>query len=321
MLWDWTEAERVLHGLGRSGRSTRPTTSRPPSGSCSSRRCEELPEPIRGRSIVMIDGAVQGDPAVLEPLRALGPEIDTFAMVPAPALVRLHQDPEEPMPYVGDTALIDELPAGGDRGAARRSPARAPARRWPCVELRQLGGALRPRDARPRRGRRASTRSSCCSPAAWRWTPTWPRSCAPTPAASRPRSRRGRGAGHYLNFAEDAGRRVADATTPTPARGCGGQGPHRPGQPDPREPRHLDSAPHGPRLRTHRRAPAEVDRQAVDVLRGHGPVGRRRARQRLARRARSARCGCSTTTPSPTWTSSAAARRRSPTCATTGASA
>ena len=38
MLWDWSEAERVLHGLRRSGRSTRPTTSRPRCGSCSCRR-------------------------------------------------------------------------------------------------------------------------------------------------------------------------------------------------------------------------------------------------------------------------------------------
>src|SRR5690349_15210872 len=73
---------------------------------------EEVPAPLRGRSVVMIDGAVQGDPAVIEPLRAaVEPEIDTFAMVPAASLVRLHQDPEAPMPYVGGTALIDALPA------------------------------------------------------------------------------------------------------------------------------------------------------------------------------------------------------------------
>jgi FAD/FMN-containing dehydrogenase len=71
---------------------------------------EEIPAPLRGRSIVMIDGAVQGDPGVLAPLRALAPEIDTFAMMPAPALVRLHQDPEAPMPYCGGTALVDALP-------------------------------------------------------------------------------------------------------------------------------------------------------------------------------------------------------------------
>ena len=91
----------------------------------------EIPEPIRGRSLVMIDGAVQGDnPAdVIAPLRALGPEMDTFAMVPAPSLVRLHQDPEEPMPFVSDTALIDTLAGRGDRRCCSSSPARAPARR------------------------------------------------------------------------------------------------------------------------------------------------------------------------------------------------
>ena len=48
---------------------------------------------------------VPGDPAVLDALRALQPELDTFANVPAPTLVRLHQDPEEPMPYVSESAL------------------------------------------------------------------------------------------------------------------------------------------------------------------------------------------------------------------------
>ena len=90
----------------------------------------EIPEPIRGRAIVMIDGAVQGDPAVIEPLRALAPEIDTFAMMPAPALVRLHQDPEEPMPYAGDTALLEDAPGRGGRGAAADGRPEARARRW-----------------------------------------------------------------------------------------------------------------------------------------------------------------------------------------------
>ena len=82
MIWDWTEAERVLTAWSQWAVDApdRVTTSfrimqLPP--------LPEIPEPMRGRSIVMIDGAVQGDPAVLEPLRALGPEMDTFAMVPA----------------------------------------------------------------------------------------------------------------------------------------------------------------------------------------------------------------------------------------------
>ena len=117
MLWDWTEAERVLTAYAQwaADAPDHVTTSFrimqfPP--------IEDVPEPLRGRSVLMIDGAVQGDPAVIEPLRALAPEIDTFAMVAAPSLVRLHQDPEQPMPYMGDTALIEDAARRGDRRAA-----------------------------------------------------------------------------------------------------------------------------------------------------------------------------------------------------------
>ena len=79
---------------------------------------------------------------VIAPLRALGPEMDTFGMIPAAALVRLHQDPEEPMPFISDTALIETLPAEAIdmllefAGPGSGSPLMG-------VELRQLGGALR----------------------------------------------------------------------------------------------------------------------------------------------------------------------------------
>ena len=143
MLWDWAHAERVMEAW-TAWAATAPdhvTTSLrimqlPP--------LEELPPFLRGRRIVMIDGAVQGDPAVLAPLRALAPEVDTFATVPAAALARLHQDPEEPMPSVGETALLEALPAEAVRallavaGPGSGSPLE-------IVELRQCGGALRRR--------------------------------------------------------------------------------------------------------------------------------------------------------------------------------
>jgi FAD/FMN-containing dehydrogenase len=143
MLWDWTHAERVLTAWAQWA-ETAPdhvTTSfrimqLPP--------LEALPEFLRGRSVVMIDGAVQGDPDVLAPLRALAPEIDTFGMVPTAALARLHQDPEEPMPSVGDTALIETLDAGAIEALLAVA---GPGSGTPLemVELRQAGGALRRR--------------------------------------------------------------------------------------------------------------------------------------------------------------------------------
>jgi len=140
MIWDWSEAGRVLpvYAKWAADAPDHVTTSfrimqLPP--------LPEIPEPIRGRSIVIVDGAVQGDPAVLEPLRALHPEIDTFATMPAPALVRLHQDPEEPMPYVGDTALIDELPEAAIEALLQMAGPKSGSP-LAIVELRQLGGAL-----------------------------------------------------------------------------------------------------------------------------------------------------------------------------------
>ena len=64
---------------------------------------------------MVVEAAYQGSEAdgieLMRPLRELGPEIDTFAMMPASALTRLHQDPEDPSPGIGDGALIAELPA------------------------------------------------------------------------------------------------------------------------------------------------------------------------------------------------------------------
>jgi hypothetical protein len=105
---------------------------------------ETIPEPIRGRAIVMIDGAVTGDdgPEVIAALRALEPEMDTFATMPAPALVRLHGDPEEPVPgFVSDTGLLEELPAAGIEALVKLA---GPGSGSPLmlVELRQMGGAL-----------------------------------------------------------------------------------------------------------------------------------------------------------------------------------
>ncbi len=141
MLWDWTHADRVLTAWTEWA-ETAPdhvTTSfrimqLPP--------LEELPEFLRGRNIVMIDGAVQGDPATLDALRALEPEIDTFGTVPAQSLVRLHQDPEEPMPSVGGTALFEALPREAVHALLTVA---GPGSDMPLemVELRQAGGALR----------------------------------------------------------------------------------------------------------------------------------------------------------------------------------
>ncbi len=107
-----------------------------------------LPAPLRGRSVVAVDGAVLGSDdgaaAVLAPLRDLHPEIDTFTRVPAPAVTRVHMDPEGPTPAASASATLSvgrdpaELAAAVDAVAGRDG--RSTLLRG--VELRQLGGAL-----------------------------------------------------------------------------------------------------------------------------------------------------------------------------------
>lgn len=105
----------------------------------------ELPDPVRGRSIVVIDGAVLADDAsaeqLLAPLRALEPELDTFARVPAETLPELHMDPIDPTPAAGHSTMLGAL---DDAAVAALLAAVGPGAdsRLLFAELRQLGGAL-----------------------------------------------------------------------------------------------------------------------------------------------------------------------------------
>ena len=105
----------------------------------------ELPEFLRGRNIVVIDGAIveRDDKAaeILAPLRALGPEMDTFAPIPPVGLSRIHMDPEEPMPGMSDSMVLDGLTAENvDALVDAAGPGSGSA--LMLVELRHLGGAL-----------------------------------------------------------------------------------------------------------------------------------------------------------------------------------
>ena len=105
----------------------------------------DVPEPLQGRHMMVISAAYAGSAAdgaaVLQPLRDLEPEMDMFGPMPLEGLMRLHGDPEEPMPFASDHALVDELPDEAIdalvdlAGAGTGSPLM-------IVELRQMGGAL-----------------------------------------------------------------------------------------------------------------------------------------------------------------------------------
>ena len=89
-------------------------------------------------------------PELLAGLRALRPEIDTFARVPAKSLVRLHMDPEGGAPVVSDSAML---------GVAARRPRSTPsssevgpdaddlAARWPSCASSAARWAVPPRAA------------------------------------------------------------------------------------------------------------------------------------------------------------------------------
>jgi len=105
----------------------------------------EVPDQVRGQAFALVEAAYLGDEAsgaeLIAPLRLLGPEMDTFAAIPAPALGQLHMDPTEPVPGLGDGALLTDFPAAAiDALVALAGPdVDTPLI---SVEVRHLGGAL-----------------------------------------------------------------------------------------------------------------------------------------------------------------------------------
>jgi FAD/FMN-containing dehydrogenase len=105
----------------------------------------EVPEPLRGRAFALVEAAYLGDAdtgaALIQPLRQLGPELDTFATIPAAALAQLHMDPAQPVPFQGDGALLADAPAAAiDALVALTGPDADTS--LASIEIRHLGGAL-----------------------------------------------------------------------------------------------------------------------------------------------------------------------------------
>ncbi len=106
----------------------------------------DVPEPIRGRPLLTIDGACIGSQAdgeaIVAPLRELGETImDTWDQMPAEGLCRIHMDPENPVPGLGEGMTIRELP---DEAIDAFASVAGPGSGSPMLlsELRHLGGAL-----------------------------------------------------------------------------------------------------------------------------------------------------------------------------------
>ena len=113
----------------------------------------EIPEPVRGKSFVVVEAIHVGDPAeadqLLRPLRALEPVNDTIATIPVQDLSHLHMDPEEPVPGVADGSVLSHL---DDRAIDELDHVAGVGSGSPLlsVEVRHLGGELR--RARPQHG-------------------------------------------------------------------------------------------------------------------------------------------------------------------------
>ena len=105
---------------------------------------ELLPEIVRGKSFAIVEGIYLGSEAdgaeLIQPLRELGPEMDTLAMVPPIGLAMLHMDPIDPVPYASAHALLGEL---SERAIDEALAAVGPGAGSPVsVEVRHGGGAL-----------------------------------------------------------------------------------------------------------------------------------------------------------------------------------
>jgi FAD/FMN-containing dehydrogenase len=144
LAWDWTAVERVLPAWV-AWCADAPEEATTAFRLLDVPAADPIPAELHGRRIAMIDGAVLGGDEfaaeVFAPLRALAPEFDTIARVPASSLVRLHLDPEGPTPAYASSTLVSALP---DAALAGILEAVGPGSgtRLAAAELRQLGGAL-----------------------------------------------------------------------------------------------------------------------------------------------------------------------------------
>lgn len=118
-----------------------------------------VPPALAGRTMVAVDGAIlaadpdgdgPGDPEdarrvaadLLGPLRSVAePVIDTWEETTARGVLEAHMDPGEPVAFIGDHMLLDEIGGDGEEAFLR---AAGPGTGSPFVVagLRQLGGAF-----------------------------------------------------------------------------------------------------------------------------------------------------------------------------------
>ena len=143
LAWDWIHAQRVLGAWAEwaAGAPEEVTSvavcSRPPRRVAADRH----PGPPPRRARLRRGRRPRAGRAVLAPLRALRPELDTGGELPAASVARLHLDPEAPTAVYANSVLLADLP---ERAVEALVAAAGPGSGSELlfVELRQLGGAL-----------------------------------------------------------------------------------------------------------------------------------------------------------------------------------
>jgi hypothetical protein len=145
LAWDAAHAGRVL-GRWADWAATAPDDATTSARVIRLPWLSRLPETLRGRRLVTIDGAILGDEeraqALLAPLRELKPEIDAFGPRPGSTLLRRLGDLDRAAPVVSDHLMLGVL----DRDVTDRliEAAEPGSTSFPlrAIELRHLGGAL-----------------------------------------------------------------------------------------------------------------------------------------------------------------------------------
>ena len=170
MLWPIERATEVLEAYSRwtetadeDVTSTGRLLNLPP--------IPDIPEPFRGRSFVGIEAVFLGGQEVgersLAEIRALAPELDTFADIPMPALSRHAHGSRAPRARGWRRHPARGVRPGGDLRAPRRRPARGRTRRC-CRSRSGISAAQLPARATATVCWPASRRRSRCSASASR---------------------------------------------------------------------------------------------------------------------------------------------------------
>jgi UDP-N-acetylenolpyruvoylglucosamine reductase len=145
LMWPIERASEIVHAY-REWTSTAPDAVTSTFKLVRFPPLPEVPDPLRGRELTAITLAFIGSESdgtkLVAPLRAIAaPYLDTLAPVPGAALGDLAGDPQDPLPGIGGTLLLDQFTA---QAADAFVELAGPQAETPLtsLEIRHLGGAL-----------------------------------------------------------------------------------------------------------------------------------------------------------------------------------